>query len=395
MPSDVSSASSVTGTNLKIVSVISSTFISYLCIGMALTVLPAYVHGQLGFDAVIVGVTISLQFVATLLSRPFVGPVTDRVGAKQVVITGLGGCLLSGLLVLLSVIMQGMPIFSLAILLLSRAVLGLSQGMIGTGSLSWGIGIVGSDLTSKVISWNGIAGYGALAIGAPLGAALMETSGLWSIGPTMAVAAAIGVILSWRREASPVIAGKRMPFYQVFARISPFGLGLGLSSVGFGVIATFITLYYASQHWPNAAWCLTLFGAAYICARLFFAGTIDRFGGYQVAIVCLLVESLGLALLWLASTPLIALLGAGLAGFGLSLVYPALGVEAVAKISSSSRSAALGAYSLFLDLAIGVTGPLAGWIAGRFDYSAIYLCAALAALFGGILTIRLFLHARQ
>ncbi|HCV76681.1 MAG TPA: MFS transporter, partial [Pseudomonas sp.] len=101
-----------------------------------------------------------------------------------------------------------------------------------------------------------------------------------------------------------------------------------------------------------------------------------------VALACFTVETLGLLLLWLAVTPQMALIGAAMAGFGLSLVYPALGVEAIVKVPPTNRSAALGAYSLCLDLALGITGPLAGAIANGFGFSAIFLFAGLMALAG-------------
>lgn len=52
----------------------------------------------------------------------------------------------------------------------------------GSGSIGWGIGRVGAEHTAKVISWNGIASYGALAIGAPLGVLMVKSLGLWSMG---------------------------------------------------------------------------------------------------------------------------------------------------------------------------------------------------------------------
>jgi predicted MFS family arabinose efflux permease len=102
------------------------------------------------------------------------------------------------------------------------------------------------------------------------------------------------------------------------------------------------------------------------------------------------VETLGLLLLWLASTPELALAGAALTGFGFSLVFPALGVEAVNLVPASSRGAAVGAYSLFIDLSLGITGPLAGAVASGYGYASTFLFAALASLIGLGLSVFLY-----
>ena len=60
-------------------------------------------------------------------------------------------------------------------------------------------------------------------------------------------------------------------------------------------------------------------------------------------------------------------------------MFPALGVEAVGLVPPASRGAALSAYSVFLDLSLGITGPLAGYIAGEFGYGSVFLFAAVAA----------------
>ncbi|RKD87128.1 putative MFS family arabinose efflux permease [Kushneria marisflavi] len=390
MSSDSMAGATPAGTNLRIVAIVSSTFVSMLCIGMTLTVLPPWMNGPLGFDAVTVGAVISLQFVATLLSRPFSSQMADRLGAKRVVLLGMSGCALNGVLILMATLSIQWPLASLVLLVLSRLVLGVSQGMIGTGSLSWGIGLVGPALMSKVISWNGIAGFGALAIGAPLGAVLAQGLGVMSMGLFIVLIGGLALALAWRRPASPIVSGKRVPFAHVFRVVAPYGGALALSSVGYGVIATFITLYYADQQWDHAAWGLSAFGAAFITARVLFAGTVNRFGGYRVTLVCFMVELAGLLALWQATHPGVALLGAILAGLGVSLIYPALGVVAVAKIAATSRSAALGAYSVFLDAAVGLTGPLAGFIASRAGYSNIFLAAALCSLAGWALCVGLY-----
>jgi MFS family permease len=379
---------------LQVVSIVLFTFIGYLNIGIPLAVLPGYVHSDLGFGAVAAGLVISVQYLATLLSRPYASRIIDNLGSKKAVLYGLAGCGLSGVFMLLSAWLQIMPTLSLISLLIGRLVLGSAESLVGSGSIGWGIGRVGALNTAKVISWNGIASYGALAIGAPMGVLLVQQLGLWSMGVSIILLAGIGFALAWPKQAAPIVHGERMPFLHVLGRVLPHGTGLALGSIGFGTIATFITLYYASHSWPNAVLCLSLFGACFIGARLLFGNLINRLGGFRVAIACLSVESVGLLLLWLAPTPTLALAGAALTGFGFSLVFPALGVEAVNLVPASNRGAAVGAYSLFIDLSLGITGPVAGAIAAGFGFASIFLFAALAAMTGLLLSVYLYRQAK-
>ena len=95
--------------NLRIVSVVMFNFASYLTIGLPLAVgrwplavLPGYVHDVMGFSAFWAGLVISLQYFATLLSRPHAGRYADLLGPIKIVIFGLCGCFLSGLSYLLA-----------------------------------------------------------------------------------------------------------------------------------------------------------------------------------------------------------------------------------------------------------------------------------------------------
>jgi hypothetical protein len=52
-------------------------------------------------------------------------------------------------------------------------------------------------------------------------------------------------------------------------------------------------------------------------------------------------------------------------------------------------------YTAFLDLAMGVTGPIAGFIIGKFGYSAIFLCGSGAASSACVLTLLLYHLVRE
>ena len=378
---------------LQIVSIVFYTFIAFICIGLPIAVIPGYVHEQLGFSAVVAGVTIGSQYLATLLSRPMAGRMSDNVGTKRAIVLGLSGILLSGVLTFFATLLQSLPSLSLGVLIVGRVLLGVAQGLIGVGTISWCMGQVGAEHTARSISWNGIASYGAIAIGAPLGVVMVAQYGYNSLGIALALLAALGLVLIRKKPSVPVVRGERLPFWAVFGRIAPFGASLCLASIGYGTLTTFITLFYLSRGWIGAAWCLTVFGICFILSRLLFISSINRFGGFRAAIACMTLETIGLVLLWLAPSPGIALIGAGLTGFGLSLVYPALGVEAIKQVPNSNRGAGLSAYAVFFDLALAIAGPLMGAVALNLGYSWIFFCAALLSVTGLGLTLLLMRRA--
>jgi MFS family permease len=356
------------------------TFACYLAIGVQLAILPSYVHLSLGFNTVLAGLIISIEYVATVVTRPQAGRMVDRLGAKRTVLYGLAAGGTSGVFTLLAAFCLHIPWLGLSLLVIGRLLLGASESMVGTGATLWGILSLGNEHTAIVISWNGISTYGALAVGAPLGVFLERIFGFSSIGILVILLGFAPIAMAVRLPRVPVSHGEKLPFHHVFGKVAPYGLGLALGSVGFGVLATFITLDFANRHWTGAAFALTLFGALFIFARLLFANAINRTGGFRVATVCLGTECLGLLLLWLTRSEALAFAGAALTGFGFSLVFPALGVEAVRHISPQDKGTALGAYGVFMDFSLMIIGPAAGAIIGGFGYPPIYLFAACSVL---------------
>ena len=374
---------------LQIVSIVFYTFIAFLCIGLPIAVIPGYVHDQLGFSEVIAGVTIGTQYLSTLLSRPLAGRVADSIGTKRAIVYGLSGIAGSGLLTLLATLLDSQPMVSLTILIIGRVCLGVAQGLIGVGTISWCIGQVGMGHTARAISWNGIASYGAIAIGAPVGVVMVDSLGFASLGIALSVVSLLALVLIRNKPSVPVIHGERLPFWSVFGRVAPFGLSLTLASIGYGTLTTFITLFYLSRGWHGAAYCLTVFGVCFILSRLVFINAINRFGGFNAAMACMAVETLGLVLLWISPTTTVALIGAGLTGVGLSLVYPALGVEAIKQVPTSSRGAGLSAYAVFFDLALAIAGPVMGSVVLGLGYAWIFFVAAVLSVAGLSLTLLL------
>lgn len=100
-----------------------------------------------------------------------------------------------------------------------------------------------------------------------------------------------------------------------------------------------------------------------------------------------MIEAVGQWLIWSAATPAWAYAGAVLTGAGYSLAFPAFGVEAVRRVPAAIRGTVTGAYVAFLDVALGLGSPAAGWLAGLRGYDAVFALGggcALAALAVGV-----------
>jgi MFS family permease len=361
----------------------------FLIIGLALPVLPLHVHGDLGFGALTVGLVTGSQFGASLLSRVGAGRYADQRGPKRAVVVGLLTAIAAGFLYTLSLRFSGLPVVSVTILLVGRALLGRAESYIITGAVSWGLDLVGARNAGRVIAWIGMAMFAALALGAPIGTALYARGGFAAVAIAATIIPLVTVLLVTCLAPVPVQQDRRASVITIASAIWMPGLGSALSSIGLGVMITFGALLSAQRGWSPIWLVFCAFATSLIAARLFFGHVPDRLGGAKVAVVCVLIEAAGLALIWLAPGLLTAAAGAALAGFGYSLVYPGLGIEAVRRAPPQSRGLAMGAYTVFLDVALGFGSPGLGLIAGRFGLDAAFLASALIVLGSAAIALRL------
>ena len=369
-------------------------FVSFLCLGMPMPVLPLHLSQTLGLGTLGVGTVMGCQFAAALLSRAWAGSLADTRGARQAVVLGMALAAVSGLAYLMSRAFEGGPA-AVWVLAAGRVLLGCAESLIITGALSWGVGMIGPQNAGKVMAWVGIAMYGAYAAGAPAGVAVQAAWGFSGIAVATIVLPLAALAMVWGLRATPAAAQRRTPFYKVLGTVWLPGLGLALSSVGFGVITTFAALLFASRGWGAASLAFTAFGLAFIGARLFFGHLPDRLGGVRVALASIPLEAAGLLLIWGGGDAAWAYAGAALTGFGYSLAFPAFGVEAVRRAPPQARGAAMGAYVAFFDLSMGLTAPAAGLLASVTGVGDVYFAAAVSVALSIVVALLLRVNAAR
>ncbi len=67
-------------------------------------------------------------------------------------------------------------------------------------------------------------------------------------------------------------------------------------------------------------------------------------------------------------------------GLGYALVYPGLGIEAVRLAPPEGRALAMATYTAFLDLALGLSNPVLGIVAGQTGLHSVFLMSTLVVL---------------
>jgi MFS family permease len=354
-------------------------FVAFLVIGMGMPVLPLHVHQGLGLGTFLVGLVTGSQFAAAIFSRVWAGRLADMRGPKIAMITGLSVSAASGALYLLSLTMVSRPGVSVTVLLVGRALLGIGESFIIIGGQSWALALLTVRNTSKAIAWIGSAMFAAFAVGAPIGSTLYGGFGFAGVAVTTALLPLFTLLCLAPLRGVAAIPHQQTGFMTIMASVWLPGVGAALSSIGFGAIMAFSALLFVARGW--AAWpAFTVFAVVFILARIFLSHLADRFAAAKVALVSVLVEAAGLGLLGLSPSLAAALAGAALTGFGYSLVYPGLGVEAVRLVSPQNRGVAIGAYTAFLDIALGFGTPALGYVAEHAGLGIAFGASMVAAL---------------
>ena len=197
-----------------------------------------------------------------------------------------------------------------------------------------GIKTVGAIHTSRVISSErrgDLCGDGGRA---PLGVTLNHYFGISGFATVVVLVAAIGLLFARTRRRQ----GDRR-HQSALSRGGAKNLALRLAGLWHRRFRRYRHLYHPllrRARWQGAAFTLSLFSVGFICVR--------GAGKYHYPLwrspglpACFIIESLGLLLIWLAPSAWMAGVGAFLTGSGFSLVFPALGVEAVKQVEEQNQ----------------------------------------------------------
>ncbi|HEX9034418.1 MAG TPA: MFS transporter [Streptosporangiaceae bacterium] len=157
------------------------------------------------------------------------------------------------------------------------------------------------------------------------------------------------------------------------------GTALALAAAGYSGLAAFVILMLRARGIGSGVVVLSGFSAVYAGTRLFIGHLPDTLGPRRVAAWCGAGEAAGLLVIAVAPDLAVAIIGSVVMGMGFSLLHPSLALMVMNRTDQGNQGAALGAYTSFWDLGIGVWGPLTGLIATGLGYQAVFVVGAACA----------------
>ena len=364
---------------LSFAGVFAVTFCGLVGVGSVLPVLPRYIHGPLDSGDVAVGIVIGAYAVTGLLLRPVAGRLADTWGRKPTVLAGAVLVALSGLLYL--------PSLGIAGLIAARLILGAGEGAVYTAGSVWIVDLAPDERRGRVLGLYGLAVWGGLSVGPLLGEVLLDLGGyttVWLFAAGMPILGAL-IALSARDNFVPLEHAEPHPLIAPEA-VGP-GLAIALASIGYAALATFIVLHLEARGIDNGVTVFAAFAAMLVLTRLVLGHLPDRVGAAPVAISATLGEALGLALIAVAHSLPVALLGGLVMGAAFSLLNPSLMLIALGRVSQQARGAAMGTYTAFFDAGVGIGAPLAGLVAALAGYESAFFFAAAVCVGSALMVL--------
>lgn len=360
--------------------IFASVLCCFLAIGAVLPILPRYVKGPLASGDLAVGIVVGAFAFTAVVGRPIGGRLADSRGRRLIVVAGLVLSALGGAMYFLPLDVPG--------LVLARLVLGVGDGWVFTAGATWIVDLAPPARRGQAIGIFGLAIWGGLAVGPVLGEGLYSAGGYDAVWGFAAIAPLAGALIA-RRIPDPFVPrppaprGERPALVPREVRLP--GLALALANVGYGAVAGFLVLHLADRGIGHGAAAFAAFAGAVVFARLALGGLPDRLGPQVTAFGAFLAETIGLVLIGAAHTWVVAGLGAVVMGLGFSLLFPSLALIVMDRVGEESRGTAMGAFTAFFDVGVGLGAPLAGGVAALAGYPTAFYVAAGCALAGAAL----------
>jgi MFS family permease len=322
------------------------------------------------------GLFLGFLTYASAISAPFTGALADRLGHRR-------------LLIICSLVVTGLsfaygvsPSYQLTLALV------VVHGVFWSGLLSASGAYMTATLPERRraegIGYWGLASVTAIAVGPPVGFAIYRYGWFWLCVSAAALNLAMAVIALCLKELpqSPAETPRQRKLANVLEwRVLAVSVSLFLYAFGYGGITSFSALYAAANDVAPKSIYLTTLALVILVTRPLAGRLGDRLGYERVFAPCLVLISIGLALLAFGGTRPWLVASAIVFGAGFGTAYPVFAAYIMRGVTPGRRGAAFGAILAAFDTGIGTGSTTLGWLVQRYDFPVAFGAASLLSAF--------------
>ena len=361
----------------RFVLVVSCGLFYFLALAMLTPVLPHYVEDSLGSGSVAVGVAVGAFAVGAIALRTYAGRIGDRIGRRVLIV---GGAFVVGA----STLVYGV-VHALWWLILLRVVTGFGEAGFFVGAATMITDLSPVERRGEAVSYWSVAVYGGLSFGPALGEFLRGTNRYtltFVVSAVLALAAAVIGLFTVEVPRETTEEPSKHLLHR--AAIKP-GTVLFLGLIPLAGFSAFMPLYATHQLGIDSGPIFLLYGILILVVRILGARLPDRMGGRDAGALALVLAAVGIGIV--AAWPTLAGLLAGTVVFagGMSLMYPALLLLALAGVSDADRASVVGTFSSFFDASQGLGAFVCGAVVAVTGNRGAFTTGAVTAVLGLVL----------
>lgn len=352
--------------------------------GSVTPILSPFVKNELAGSDTTVGVVIGSFAVSSLVLRAWFGRLGDRRGTRLLMIVG---CLVGAAGMGVQLLAASLPV-----VIVSRLLLGAAQAAVMTGSTTLAIDLSPVERRGEASSYILVAFHIGLGLGPVIGEFVLHHSsydGVWLMIGLLMLGGALVATLLPRRGGAP--DAPPSPLFHPNGVMPGIVIAIGMMS--FISFSSFVPLYGEELGLAGVGLVFTLASVGIALVRLLGGKLPDLLGpitSSTVALVAILGGTMVLSA-WHAVPGLY--LGVVVVACGGALLMPALIPLVVDGVEPQRRSSAMATFTMFIDVAVAVTGYMFGVVADLGGYRATFVAGGVTAVVG-LVVLRMALAPR-
>ena len=336
-----------------------------------------------------IGIVMGVTVLSSVLCRPWISEMIDRVGRKRCY--GIG-CITMSLLPLSYLMFRGELSGFYLSLLLVRFLHGVGLAICFTSGFTYIADIVPKERLNEGIGMYGVTALVGMAVGPVIAEIIIGEFGFQSFFIAASSLAFVGFFLHLPLAESydGRISGSESSFFSVLKRKKMLLIVALAFLFGFGLAASsnFVSPFAKEQHITFISLYFIAYSSAAVMTRFFGGRLADRVGEERIIPYALITTGVGFLVLIALGGDIILVVAGFMSGCGHGFLFPCLNALALRDEPRGIRGKINGIFTGGIDAGAFSGSIILGYVGQWAGFQTLFLIAGFA-LFAGFVIYRL------